>query len=231
MSKSAEAFRTISEVADALDTPAHVLRFWESRFAQVKPVKRAGGRRYYRPADVALLGGIKRLLHEDGMTIRGVQKLLREQGVRHVAGLGGHDLAGADGHPAVADATPALDIHRPLADEAAPDQPDADVNDLTAPSPLRPGFANPLADRAPGAEARLNLQRDREAAQAPVNPVARGAYPPDLPPEAGVLPAAALLRAMTAYHAAQRRTELTDVYQRLQALHDRRLAEGQRSRT
>ena len=87
MSKSADAFRTISEVADWLDTPAHVLRFWESKFTQVKPVKRAGGRRYYRPADMLLLGGIKRLLHEDGMTIKGVQKLLREKGVGHVAGL------------------------------------------------------------------------------------------------------------------------------------------------
>ena len=65
--------------------PTHVLRFWESRFAQVKPVKRAGGRRYYRPSDMQLIGGIKKLLHEDGMTIRGVQKLLREEGVRHVA--------------------------------------------------------------------------------------------------------------------------------------------------
>jgi DNA-binding transcriptional MerR regulator len=87
MEKSPDAFRTISEVADHLDTPAHVLRFWESRFPQIKPVKRAGGRRYYRPADVALLAGIKRLLHDEGMTIRGVQKVLREQGIRHVAGL------------------------------------------------------------------------------------------------------------------------------------------------
>ncbi len=87
MDKSADAFRTISEVADHLDTPAHVLRFWESRFPQIRPVKRAGGRRYYRPADISLLTGIKRLLHEDGMTIRGVQKILREQGVRHVSGL------------------------------------------------------------------------------------------------------------------------------------------------
>ena len=87
MEKSAEAFRTISEVAEVLETPAHVLRFWESRFPQIKPVKRAGGRRYYRPSDVALLEGIKRLLHAEGMTIRGVQKVLREQGVRHVAGL------------------------------------------------------------------------------------------------------------------------------------------------
>lgn len=84
--KSPDAFRTISEVADWLDVPTHVLRFWESRFTQVKPVKRAGGRRYYRPSDMLLIGGIKKLLHEDGMTIRGVQKLLREEGVKHVAG-------------------------------------------------------------------------------------------------------------------------------------------------
>lgn len=87
MEKSPEAFRTISEVADLLDTPAHVLRFWESRFPQIRPVKRAGGRRYYRPGDVALLAGIKKLLHDDGLTIRGVQKILREQGIRHVSGL------------------------------------------------------------------------------------------------------------------------------------------------
>ncbi|SHM18219.1 MerR HTH family regulatory protein [Roseovarius litoreus] len=87
MAKSADAFRTISEVADWLETPAHVLRFWESKFSQVKPVKRAGGRRYYRPADMELLGGIKKLLHDDGMTIKGVQKILREEGVRHVAAL------------------------------------------------------------------------------------------------------------------------------------------------
>ncbi|RPE71637.1 MerR-like DNA binding protein [Pacificibacter maritimus] len=87
MDKSPDAFRTISEVADWLNTPAHVLRFWESRFSQVKPVKRAGGRRYYRPSDMILLGGIKKLLHEDGMTIRGVQKLLREHGVRYVASM------------------------------------------------------------------------------------------------------------------------------------------------
>ena len=97
MDKSPDAFRTISEVADALETPAHVLRFWESRFPQIKPVKRAGGRRYYRPADVALLGGIRHLLHDAGMTIRGVQKILREQGVRHVAALApGGDLTAFD---------------------------------------------------------------------------------------------------------------------------------------
>ncbi len=87
MSKSPDAFRTISEVADWLGVQAHVLRFWESRFTQVKPVKRAGGRRYYRPNDMRLLGGIKKLLHEDGTTIKGVQRILREQGVAHVASL------------------------------------------------------------------------------------------------------------------------------------------------
>ncbi|HEY4078535.1 MAG TPA: MerR family transcriptional regulator [Rhizomicrobium sp.] len=86
--KSAEAFRTISEVADELDVPQHVLRFWESRFAQIRPVKRAGGRRYYRPDDVDLLKGIRALLYSDGFTIKGVQKVLKERGLRHVAQVG-----------------------------------------------------------------------------------------------------------------------------------------------
>ena len=87
MSKSADAFRTISEVAEWLDLPTHVLRFWESKFSQIKPVKRAGGRRYYRPRDMQLIGGLKTLLHDDGMTIRGAQKLLKENGVQHVIDL------------------------------------------------------------------------------------------------------------------------------------------------
>lgn len=86
--KAPEAFRTISEVSVELDVPQHVLRFWESRFGQVKPVKRAGGRRYYRPEDVDLLRGIRSLLYSDGFTIKGVQKLLREQGLRYVAEIG-----------------------------------------------------------------------------------------------------------------------------------------------
>ena len=80
MSKNPDAFRTISEVADNLDLPQHVLRFWESRFNQIKPMKRGGGRRYYRPEDVDLLRGIKSLLYDEGYTIRGVQRLLKEQG-------------------------------------------------------------------------------------------------------------------------------------------------------
>jgi DNA-binding transcriptional MerR regulator len=86
--KSPDAFRTISEVAADLDVPQHVLRFWESRFVQIKPVKRAGGRRFYRPEDVDLLRGIRSLLYSDGFTIRGVQKLLKERGLRHVVSVG-----------------------------------------------------------------------------------------------------------------------------------------------
>jgi DNA-binding transcriptional MerR regulator len=82
--KAPGAFRTISEVADVLDVPQHVLRFWESKFSQVKPMKRGGGRRYYRPEDVDILRGIRHLLYTDGYTIKGVQKLFRENGVRAV---------------------------------------------------------------------------------------------------------------------------------------------------
>jgi DNA-binding transcriptional MerR regulator len=91
--KSPEAFRTISEVSDELDLPQHVLRFWETRFAQVKPMKRSGGRRLYRPDHVALLRGIKALLYDDGLTIKGVQKMLRESGARTVIARGKADAA------------------------------------------------------------------------------------------------------------------------------------------
>lgn len=93
--KSPEAFRTISEVSMELDVPQHVLRFWETRFSQVRPIKRAGGRRFYRPEDVALLRGIRSLLYSDGYTIKGVQKVLRDKGWRHVAEIG--RTAQADG--------------------------------------------------------------------------------------------------------------------------------------
>ena len=82
--KAPDAFRTISEVADELDLPQHVLRFWESRFHEIKPMKRGGGRRYYRPDDIDLLRGIRHLLYGEGYTIRGVQRILREQGVKFV---------------------------------------------------------------------------------------------------------------------------------------------------
>ena len=87
MDKAPDAFRTISEVAEDLDIPQHVLRFWETRFAQIKPMKRSGGRRYYRPDDVDLLKGIRRLLYGEGYTIRGVQRILKEHGIKSVQGL------------------------------------------------------------------------------------------------------------------------------------------------
>lgn len=93
MTKTAEAFRTISEVADELEVPKHVLRFWEGRFPQIRPMKRGGGRRYYRPEDMALLRGICQLLHAEGYTIKGVQKILREQGVDAVKRFGQPDVA------------------------------------------------------------------------------------------------------------------------------------------
>jgi DNA-binding transcriptional MerR regulator len=85
LGKSADAFRTISEVAGDLDVPQHVLRFWETRFAQIKPLKRAGGRRYYRPEDIDLLRKIRELLYKHGYTIKGVQRLLRDQGLEEVS--------------------------------------------------------------------------------------------------------------------------------------------------
>jgi DNA-binding transcriptional MerR regulator len=93
MDKSPDAFRTISEVADDLDLPQHVLRFWETRFSQIKPMKRGGGRRYYRPEDVDLLKGIRHLLYDHGYTIKGVQKLLKVNGNKFVAAIASGDLA------------------------------------------------------------------------------------------------------------------------------------------
>ena len=88
MHKSPSAFRTISEVGEILGIHAHVLRFWESKFTQIKPVKRGGGRRYYRPEDIGLIRGIQHLLHEQGMTIKGAQKILRERGVKAIVVMG-----------------------------------------------------------------------------------------------------------------------------------------------
>ena len=87
MEKSPEAYRTIREVADSLDLPQHVLRFWETRFPQIRPLKRAGGRRYYRPDDIERLRLIKRLLYDEGYTIKGVQKLFKEQGVQALSAV------------------------------------------------------------------------------------------------------------------------------------------------
>ena len=93
LDKSPDAFRTISEVAEELSLPQHVLRFWETRFSQIKPMKRAGGRRYYRPDDFDLLQGIKHLLYDQGYTIKGVQKLLKLNGNKYVIAIGAGDMA------------------------------------------------------------------------------------------------------------------------------------------
>jgi len=109
LSKTPDAFRTISEVAEELGVPKHVLRFWESRFPQIRPMKRGGGRRYYRPEDLALLRGICHLLHAEGYTIKGVQKILREQGIDHVKHIGaqGQKDAAAAAPPAAKRGRPA----------------------------------------------------------------------------------------------------------------------------
>ncbi|TVQ56510.1 MAG: MerR family transcriptional regulator [Rhodobacteraceae bacterium] len=137
--KSAQAFRTISEVSEELDTPAHVLRFWESKFHQVNPLKRGGGRRYYRPADVALLRGIRALLYDDGLTIKGLQKVFRERGVKYVVAVG----AGAEPAP------PRQTAQTDLFDPPAPEEPDADS---TASAPV---------DHLAPVIARLEALRDR----------------------------------------------------------------------
>lgn len=160
MKKSPDAFRTISEVADWLDVPAHVLRFWESRFSQIKPVKRAGGRRYYRPSDMELLGGIKRLLHDDGMTIRGVQKLLREEGIRHVAGFSPAlddeigELAGAEAAHDMAEAAMAVDVApEPIDNVVHLDRPG------TAPA-AEPPQAEPVIDKIKSAPQSTDIAND-----------------------------------------------------------------------
>lgn len=156
MVKSADAFRTISEVADWLGVQTHVLRFWESKFTQVKPVKRAGGRRYYRPADMLLLGGIHKLLRDDGMTIKGVQKLLREHGMAYVADLS----------PALDDATDgALDASlapKPKAKAKPKAKPTAKVVDL----PIHDTPKNVEPDPEPEAAAPADTEDQTETVAA-----------------------------------------------------------------
>jgi DNA-binding transcriptional MerR regulator len=121
--KAPDAFRTISEVAEELDVPQHVLRFWESRFREIKPMKRGGGRRYYRPDDLDLLRGIRHLLYGEGYTIRGVQRLLREQGVRFVQNVW------QPGAP--------QPVHRPVEEDEPPEQEAAEERTEPVTPPLR----------------------------------------------------------------------------------------------
>ena len=114
MAKGPEAFRTISEAADELHVPQHVLRFWETKFSFIKPMKRAGGRRFYRPSDIAVLQGVRRLLHDEGYTIKGVQKLHREHGVKRLVAAG----EGA-APPTVSTEKPAAVAAKPSGDKTA----------------------------------------------------------------------------------------------------------------
>ncbi len=199
MPKSADAFRTISEVADWLGVQSHVLRFWESKFAQVKPVKRAGGRRYYRPADMLLLGGIKKLLHEDGLTIKGAQKLLREQGVTEVSSFSqplesgpsetfdaepaGSTILRFKGHEDEASDTIEADLADPVEEPAAtlePAAPDTDMPATPAGAPSAPPGpdVNAEATAPAGQSARINLDADpAETPDAPDMPAGQTAEP------------------------------------------------------
>ena len=150
MDKAPDAFRTISEVAEEINVPQHVLRFWESRFAQIRPLKRGGGRRYYRPDDVDLLRGVRHLLYGEGYTIRGVQRILREQGLGFVQNVW---RAGAEPPP------PELEEDRAGDDEAEPHaatslDEEAAVPATAASRPGRPAHA------APAAPPRLNVNTE-----------------------------------------------------------------------
>lgn len=183
MAKAKDAFRTISEVAEWLDTPTHVLRFWESKFTQIKPVKGAGGRRYYRPADMDLLGGIKQLLHEEGMTIKGTQKLLREKGIKHVAGLG---PSMSEPEPA---ATPAP-ASQPVANEA---KPPAKPKAPPTPAPDTSPFQDALPFDEPSRLAPMEVVAEPQVVTEPVAPpqpapASEPAFAVDLPPLPDALP-------------------------------------------
>ena len=166
--KAPDAFRTISEVAEDLDLPQHVLRFWETRFSQIKPMKRGGGRRYYRPDDVDLLRGIRLLLYSEGFTIRGVQRLLKENGVGFVIGVGQSGTLPAikAGAKQTAQATdpggpsPAADEEGGFDDEAGDDAapgPLGSAPDRDAPA-VPPGAAEP---RQAGAGRPLSIEGRR----------------------------------------------------------------------
>jgi len=221
MDKSPDAFRTISEVAESLDTPAHVLRFWESRFPQIKPVKRAGGRRYYRPADVALLTGIKRLLHEEGLTIRGVQKILRDQGVRHVSGLTDDSVSVGEliaPQTAVAD-TPEAEVPEAgfiAIDDLDPEpEPEPEPEAIIAPPP-RPAQLPPDAGSLP--------LFDR-AFDAP--PALARTAPPKKPTLRNDATFASLIRALPRNPVAGNRPQLAEIARRLSALRARMAARAE----
>ena len=123
MSKSEKAFRTITEVAEILELPAHVLRFWESKFKYIKPMKRGGGRRYYRPEDISLLIGIKHLLYSDGLTIKGAQKVIKTNGVKATAQIGLKKIVDINPNSSPTEIMPSsVDIGRKLLHKRSPQQ-------------------------------------------------------------------------------------------------------------
>jgi DNA-binding transcriptional MerR regulator len=159
--KSPEAFRTISEVATELEVQQHVLRFWESRFSQIRPVKRAGGRRYYRPVDIDLLRGIRALLYTDGYTIKGVQKILREKGVRCVAEIGRNGLLKSVRVPAPVEQSDAPRFARAAiarVQAAHPDLPSAVERKPALDSAARAGLQQ-LSEELAGMKERLRAVR------------------------------------------------------------------------
>ena len=146
VSKAPDAFRTISEVAEELDIPQHVLRFWETRFPSIRPLKRGGGRRYYRPDDVELLKGIRQLLYGQGYTIKGVQRILKEEGPRLVQdiGRGGSPvLSRGEGQPSEVAEAPAPPVDDEPAARPAPWSPAAGTSE--DPYPVAEGPASSLA--------------------------------------------------------------------------------------
>jgi DNA-binding transcriptional MerR regulator len=225
--KSPDAFRTISEVADWLDRPAHVLRFWESKFNQIKPVKRAGGRRYYRPEDMLLLGGIKKLLHDDGMTIKGVQKLLRENGVRHVSAMSqplDEDTAAAlEGVALVLTEAPAQRVVKAPVAEVDAVVAEAPPSDMAVPAAEPEPESEPEPEPPPEAEPEPAVEPEPEPAPAAVlTPL--GADLPPAPDLGAITPVPGLLSQIAARKAAftdAERSEINAILTRLDAVIER----------
>ena len=164
MDKSPDAFRTISEVAEQLDLPQHVLRFWETRFNQIKPLKRGGGRRYYRPQDVELIKGIRTMLYDQGYTIKGVQKLLRDNGAPFLAAIGSGDMSAVE---AIAQRKQAEAEAAERAEQSAPQRPRVDDEMLVGQPRVRQslrffGLGRP-DDDGPVQEGEGRLSRDNRA--------------------------------------------------------------------
>lgn len=153
MDKSPDAFRTISEAAEDLDLPQHVLRFWETRFPQIKPMKRGGGRRYYRPDDVDLLKGIRHLLYDEGYTIKGVQRILKSQGNKYVIGIGTGEIEFSE--------TPAL--------AAAPVESEIEVPFTNAERKVAVSVKDLPNQKTSGSKGILGRLRGKDAVPAPVD--------------------------------------------------------------